>query len=152
SLPSRNLLSAEWRDPEDVSFAMRLQGVLPRSPVATTQSRRKNSSKWIAFHLASNLAPNCCSGEDDRDKGREGLPETACSRALRLDLSTPRQRFLWYTSASRRSGRDDRMRGSLSQGGNSKCNPRPFSHVLMPRRSFVRFLGWDHSIRQSPVP
>src|SRR5215813_2313380 len=77
SLPSRNLLSAEWRDPEDVSFAMRLQGVLPRSPVATTQSRRKNSSKWIAFHLASNLAPNCCSGEDDRDKGREGLPETA---------------------------------------------------------------------------
>ena len=47
------------------------------------------------FHLISYLLQICCTGNDDRDKGRRELPETAWSWTLSRDLSTPRKRFLW---------------------------------------------------------
>src|SRR5260370_30177754 len=37
-LPLQEIFGAEWRDPEEVSSAMQLQGVLPTLPVATRPS------------------------------------------------------------------------------------------------------------------
>src|SRR5260370_11862873 len=39
-LPLQEIFGAEWRDPEEVSSAMQLQGVLPTLPVATRPSAR----------------------------------------------------------------------------------------------------------------
>ena len=101
----KKISGAEWRDPEGVSSAMPLQGVLPRSSTSHAVGL-EYSRAFTDYRTADgNFPPG---GHRDRTWGE--LPGTASSGTHSRDPSTPRPSFPGRRNPQRRFAQDDTAR------------------------------------------